>query len=784
MSASPFQAQYLPPLPASPLAAAYLAPAPSPATAAGVAITQTSGSTSVAEGGASDTYTVTLATRPTKNVVISITPGSQLQVSPKKLTFNATNWSSPQTVTVTAVNDTKIEGPHSASISHKVSSSDSKYKGVKAPSVQVSIADNDCPDLASDVLDISPKVPAEIAAVPPPAQSPQATSGIPAGAAWYDTSEYMLGNVWVTVVLLESNGSIDPSTENWTTREIGQVKSEIIEGLEWWEETLARQHPAATDTLEFHVDFTYANSPVSTGYEPILGRSSDAGQWIDSFLNRVGYNTQENVYVDLSLWNHAQRVAHGTDWSYTIFVADSSADADGEFQDGHSAYVPYLGSPYMVMTYDNGGWGIGQMGMVTAHETGHIFYAMDEYAASGQTYTDRSGYYNTQNSNAALGHPNPAARDNSLMAESESLVQAYKDHTSSPSSLEMVGWKDSDRDGLFDVLDVPLTLTGTGSYDSRTGCFNFSGNSSVGTLPNQNPQKPSSERRAISLNRVDVLPYRLDGGSWTDGSTYGGASMAVSQSVRVGTGQHTIEFRTVCRRNGVTSNVWSTTFGTPPAMTISDVVVTEGNFGTSGATFLVSLAYPVSTPITVRYATADGSAVAPGDYDAVSGTLTFNPGESRKEITVAVRGDTKTEPDEWFVVNLSEPTGATIADGQGVAAIAEDDTRVGRLLSGEVMFPGQRILSPNGRYSLRLQSDGNLVLYNDKGGVEWQSKTYGKTVTRAVMKTDGNFVLLNGNKTVWSTKTSGHTGKGVYAEVRDRGEFALYRANGERIWHD
>jgi len=61
------------------------------------------------------------------------------------------------------------------------------------------------------------------------------------------------------------------------------------------------------------------------------------------------------------------------------------------------------------------------------------------------------------------------------------------------------------------------------------------------------------------------------------------------------------------------------------------------------------------------------------DYAAVSGTLTFAPGETTKTIVVSITGDTKKEKDETFFVNLSGPSNATIADGQGRGTIINDD---------------------------------------------------------------------------------------------------------------
>jgi hypothetical protein len=77
--------------------------------------------------------------------------------------------------------------------------------------------------------------------------------------------------------------------------------------------------------------------------------------------------------------------------------------------------------------------------------------------------------------------------------------------------------------------------------------------------------------------------------------------------------------------------------------------------------------------VTVSFATADGTATAGSDYVATSGTLTFNPGVTTQTITVNVVGDTTVEPNETFLVNLSAPSNATIATGQGTGTIVNDD---------------------------------------------------------------------------------------------------------------
>ena len=116
--------------------------------------------------------------------------------------------------------------------------------------------------------------------------------------------------------------------------------------------------------------------------------------------------------------------------------------------------------------------------------------------------------------------------------------------------------------------------------------------------------------------------------------------------------------------------------GPPPTLTISDAFVTEGHSGTATASFVVTLSSNPTEPVTVNYTTADWTATtADGDYVARTGTVGFAPGDTSEQVTITVNGDVKFEPDETFVVNLSNAVGATIGDNQGVGTILNDDTR-------------------------------------------------------------------------------------------------------------
>jgi len=120
-------------------------------------------------------------------------------------------------------------------------------------------------------------------------------------------------------------------------------------------------------------------------------------------------------------------------------------------------------------------------------------------------------------------------------------------------------------------------------------------------------------------------------------------------------------------------STWSFTVA-PLSLALNDVSVTEGNTGTTNAEFTVTLSAPSSQTVTVTYATADGTATAGADYQALSATtLTFAPGEISKSVTVTVLGDTLTEGNETFTLNLTSPVNAVLADAQGVGIIVDDE---------------------------------------------------------------------------------------------------------------
>ena len=113
--------------------------------------------------------------------------------------------------------------------------------------------------------------------------------------------------------------------------------------------------------------------------------------------------------------------------------------------------------------------------------------------------------------------------------------------------------------------------------------------------------------------------------------------------------------------------------GAAPKVSIADLAVTEGNGEHAHFMFTATLDKASATPVSVGYATSNGTATAGVDYTASSGTITFAPGVTTQTVHVGILGDTAIEPNEKFSVNLSAPSGLTIARATAIGTILNDD---------------------------------------------------------------------------------------------------------------
>jgi large repetitive protein len=150
-----------------------------------------------------------------------------------------------------------------------------------------------------------------------------------------------------------------------------------------------------------------------------------------------------------------------------------------------------------------------------------------------------------------------------------------------------------------------------------------------------------------------------------------------------------------------------------PRLAVGSSVVYEGDSGVSNLRFPVTLSSPATAPVSVHYATSDGTATAGSDYTAVSGTASFPVGETVVLVNVPVLGDAVEEGDETLTLGLSNPVGASIAFGQGVGTIRNDDPY--KTLIYFNSEPGDYI--GQGRQFTLTLADGTIAALPTGGGV-------------------------------------------------------------------
>ncbi|MDO8971656.1 MAG: hypothetical protein Q7U74_13265, partial [Saprospiraceae bacterium] len=208
-----------------------------------------------------------------------------------------------------------------------------------------------------------------------PEMSEQSSEGSSAPSYW-DTSAYMVGSVAIGVILPESTGN----GENWTATELQNVKNEIQQGLQRWDDWSTTSGDFSNiDPANTNVTFVYDfNESISTTYEPITMSSGQIGTWINQVMANMpdgGYNNPSGYWARVYDYLNDLREEKGTDWAVAIFVVDSSNDyateypfteTPGAFNDGYFGFA-YLNGPLIMMTYDNAGYTIGRMDEVTQH---------------------------------------------------------------------------------------------------------------------------------------------------------------------------------------------------------------------------------------------------------------------------------------------------------------------------------------------------------------------------------------------------------------------------------
>lgn len=265
-------------------------------------------------------------------------------------------------------------------------------------------------------------------------------------------SEYMIGTVRVNVIAIESSGAKDPNTEDWDPAKLRQAGEEIAEALRWWEDL--------DNTVELSFDYDTGAPPVhETQYEPINRPHSDENLWINEIMGDLGYGGF-TTHGRVREYNEDKRQEYGTDWVFTIFLVNAEKDRDHKFTDEYFAYA-YLQGPFTVMTVPSNGYGAGDLSAVAAHEIGHLFGALDQYATAKQKCDEHAGYLDIEHNNSEYRSEGRA--DDACTLDAGSIMRGqtwpFSRRQIDVTARGQIGWKDSDDNGRLDPVDGTFSIS-------------------------------------------------------------------------------------------------------------------------------------------------------------------------------------------------------------------------------------------------------------------------------------------------------------------------------------
>ncbi|OHV41404.1 MULTISPECIES: hypothetical protein [Pseudofrankia] len=186
-------------------------------------------------------------------------------------------------------------------------------------------------------------------------------------------SSYLEGSVAVGLVLVEG-----PTADlQFTAAERTKVVAEAQNGLSW----LAAANPAADVTFSYDIQIVRLSQAADPSQDDL------EAYWRDPTMAKLGYQANFDGVYDYA---DVVRGQLGTRWGYVIFVT--------KYPVRYFAYAA-IGGPRLVLTYDNDGWGPDNLDRVIAHESCHIFGAVDEYASSGCDCGGAWGRFGVPNGN-------------------------------------------------------------------------------------------------------------------------------------------------------------------------------------------------------------------------------------------------------------------------------------------------------------------------------------------------------------------------------------------------
>ncbi len=440
-------------------------------------------------------------------------------------------------------------------------------------------------------------------------------------------------------------------------------------------------------------------------------------------------------------YDNAVRKANGTNWAFTLYVVDSLHDdaaathdpTPGAFPDGAFAYTFDLFGPYTVTTYDDSTYTPGHFDGVLAHEIGHVFGALDEYAAppgypsTGDLY---SGYLWVRNANAVQGG---STHDVCIMRGGSEGLAAYEGQPYGtdtnvggicPSTAGQIGWRVT-RNGLPDVVDTKPTVKLQKPVLDGAGA-------TVSGVAVEHPWQPGHNAKGrafakgISIFVPHDVQYSVDGDAW----------IAVNLS-----------------GSGASRSFSFTTGAIAPApapATTRHVIAVQATTGTTAASSVVAWTSPTtvalgltSSAITLPLGGKVKLTVHASDSVAQSYAIGFLPGvtifgqgggvATRKPVTIGAGGGGVVTVAPRFTTSYQADLNPVAPSPFTATTSAALSVSVRALLTARAAAPtGAGVVRVSGTFR-PLRGGVPLVLQLLRGGV-WKAVAHARTTARSTFR--------------------------------------------------
>jgi hypothetical protein len=172
-----------------------------------------------------------------------------------------------------------------------------------------------------------------------------------------------------------------------------------------------------------------------------------------------------------------------------------------------------------------------------------------------------------------------------------------------------------------------------------------------------------------------------------------------------------------------------------------------------------------------------GLGLASGTYHIVNAAGTAVPQETLSSGAICAEASLSAASlTKWTVASGAAPSGTATPSNCADSTAST----CGTLTANHELTANQSLVSCSGAFSLTMQGDGNLVLYQS-GTALWATNTSGSGADEAILQGDGNLVIYNSSGTAeWASGTAGNSG--AYLDVQNDGNLVIYSASGTALW--